>query len=70
MEIARNDRTSVWTLGDQEWLQTDDGTFSLHQVAGTKPPAELVDLDYLVGATPAPDSSPGNYLPADRKSVV
>ena len=64
MEIARNDRTSVWTLGDQEWLQTDDGTFSLHQVAGTKPLAELVDLDYLVGATPAPDSSPGNYLPA------
>ncbi|MFJ4089206.1 hypothetical protein [Pseudomonas psychrophila] len=64
MEIVNNDRTYVWQLGNQEWLQSCDGTFSLNTVAGIKPAAELVDLDFLVGASPAPVGAPGNYLPA------
>ncbi|WP_397455263.1 hypothetical protein, partial [Pseudomonas versuta] len=63
MEIVNNDRTYVWQLGNQEWLQSCDGTFSLNTVAGRKPAAELVDLDFLVGASPVPDGAPGNYLP-------
>lgn len=64
MEIVKNDRTHVWQFDTQQWLQLSDGAFSLNNVAGIKPAAELVDLDFLVGAAPAPDRACGNYLPA------
>ena len=64
MEIVKNDRTYVWQLGTQEWLQSSDGAFSLHTVAGNKPATEWVDLDFLVGAAAVPEGAPGNYLPA------
>lgn len=60
MEIVGNDREYGWKLGDQQWQQTSDGSFSLSSVAGVKPAASLVDLDYLVGARRTAES----WLPA------
>lgn len=50
MEIVGNRGGYQWQLGDQQWQQTAEGSFSLSSVGGVKPPATLVDLDYLVGA--------------------
>ena len=64
MEIVTKDGACAWQLADQLWEQTADGRFSLSSVSDITPPATLVDLDYLVGARPAPGPSSNHYLPA------
>lgn len=65
MDVAGDDRAYAWQLDEQLWAQTGDSTFTLVNVAGVTPDADLVDLDYAVGAKRAPSSSTDAYLPAD-----
>lgn len=64
MENVTKDGACAWQLADQLWQQTADGRFLLSSVKGITPPATVVDLDYLVGARPAPGASANQYLPA------
>lgn len=64
MEIVTKDGACAWQLADQLWQQSTDGRFSLSSVSGITPPATLVDLDYLVGARPAPGAAANQYLPS------
>lgn len=64
MEIVGKGGEYTWQLDDQQWQQAADGSFSLSSVAGVKPAATLMDLDYLIGARPLPGASGGPYLPA------
>ncbi|MCK9812959.1 hypothetical protein M1B35_02020 [Pseudomonas sp. MAFF 302046] len=50
MEIVGNRGGHKWQLGDQQWQQVADGSFTLVSVNDVKPAPALVDLDYLVGA--------------------